>query len=577
MKNDNGRLLFLLIVILLLGCGILSRLFFLQILQHNYYSALAQGQHQLYQTLFPKRGEIFAQDLSASQRQGQDKYYPIAVNKEFSKAYIVPKNILEEEKDSLSSKLSELLGLDKEIILQRMNKKGDPYEPLKNKIDDETAGRIIELNAKGVELSDEIWRYYPNDSLASHLIGFVGGIDNNEKIGQYGIEEYYEEELSGKEGFLTGEKDINGYWIPIFGQKFEHAIDGSDLILTIDQNIQFKAEKELSYLTEKWKAESGTIIIMDSKSGAIRAMASWPNFNLNKYSEVENIDVFLNPAVQKAYEPGSVFKVFTMAAGIENGKVTPLTKYIDFGEVRFGGNVIRNVDNKVYGEQTMIQVLEKSLNTGAVFVQQELGQDLFVEFLKRFNFDEPTGIDIVGEARGNLLNLYAGQSLDLAVISFGQGITVTPIGLVSAFGAIANKGILMRPFLVQKIIKSDGREINTEPQVSGKIASPETIKDLTKMMVSVVENGFGKPAMVNGYSIAGKTGTAQIADLEKGGYSEDDTIHTFVGFAPAFDSRFVILVKLDKPKDIRFASDSVSPSFKNLAEYLFNYFEIPPQ
>lgn len=573
-RYSNWRLLFLLFLFLLLGVGVASRLFFLQILQHDYYSKITEDRNQLYQTLFPDRGEVFMQDLAVS-RKGQDKYYPLAVNKEFKQVYLVPKDISEDSKDSLAEKLSGLLRLDKDLILSRINKKGDPYEPLKSKIDDEVVKQIEALNIKGVGLAPEVWRYYPNKSLASHIIGFVG-MSNDERTGQYGIEGYYNKELQGEPGHLSGEKDIAGYWIPSLKHDFKPAEDGSKIILTIDQNIQFQIEKELNYLAGKWQAEEGTIIVMDAKTGAVRGMASYPNFDPNEYNKVENINVFLNPAIQKAYEPGSVFKVLTMAAGLENGKITPSATYIDKGEVRFGGSVIKNVDGKIYGEQTMTQVLEQSLNTGAIFVQQALGEELFVNFIQRFRFGELLGVDISGEVGGNISNLFTGRDVNLATISFGQGITVTPLSLIAMIGAVANKGNLMRPFLVQKIIKADGSEIATEPRIIDRVMSAQTSEKLTKMMVSVVENGHAKSVQVPGYTIAGKTGTAQVADLVKGGYSED-TIHTFVGFTPAFNPQFVMLIKLDKPKGTRFAEGSVNPSFKKLSEYLFNYLEIPPQ
>jgi len=475
----------------------------------------------------------------------------------------------------LADKIVEILDLDKEDVLKRINKKDDPYEPLKYKVDQEVAEQVRKLDIKGIGLTSEDWRYYPNKTLASHLTGFVGTV-NDKKIGQYGLEGYYENDLKGKFGFLAGEKDTSGYWIPSLNRQVEPAQDGADIILTIDENIQFRAEKELKEVIEKWEAESGTIIIMEPKTGAIRAMANWPVFDPNEYGKVENINVFLNPAIQEVYEPGSVFKPVTMAIGLDSGKVTPETRYIDKGQIRIKGSVISNVDGKVYNEQTMIQVLEKSLNTGAVFVQQSVDQEIFQDYIQRFNFDQPTGVDLTGEIGGNISNLFTGREINLATISFGQGITMTPLGLVTAIAAIANDGKLMRPFVVEKIVSLDGQETVIQPELIDRVITPETSETITRMLVSVVENGYGKPARLSGYDIAGKTGTAQLADLEQGGYSEE-TIHSFVGYAPAFNPEFVILIKIDKPQGIRFASDSVSPVFKRLSEYLFNYLEIPPQ
>lgn len=574
-RSGQWRIFFLIIIVFAVGGLILFRLFSLQILQFEYYSALAEDQHQLYEKLFPERGEIFIQDLSASKRSGYSSYFPLAINKEYQQVYLIPKDIPEGKKEEAIEKLSQLLEIDKEIISQRINKPDDPYEPLKHKLETETAEKIKELDIKGIGLAPETWRYYPNNTLASHLLGFVG-ISGGEKIGQYGIEGYYEDELNGQLGFISGEKDTAGYWIPSVNQELKPAENGSKLILTLDQNIQFRAEKELKYLIDWLKAEAGTIVITEPKTGAVRAMASYPDFNPNQYNQVEDINIFLNPAVQKTYEPGSVFKPITMAAGLDSKKITPQTSYQDKGQVWIGNSVIKNVDEKVYGQQNMIQVLEKSLNTGIIFVQQMIGKDVFKDYVQRFNFHKQTGIDLSSETKGNIANLFTGREINLATISFGQGITVTPVALISAISAIANEGKIMKPYLVEKIIKANGEETITEPEISAEVISPETAEELTKMMVSVVDNGFGSPAKVSGYTIAGKTGTAQVPDLEKGGYSEE-TIHTFVGFAPAFDPQFIILIKVDKPRGISFAADSVSPSFKRLAEYLFNYFEIPPQ
>ncbi len=562
--EKNWRIYVLVISIFLFGGGVITRLFSLQIIQYNYYSAWAKDQHQIYQELLAQRGEIFTRDLS-----------PLAINKEFYQVYIIPKEIIDNQKEDLSERLSFLLDLNKEMVLHRMSKIDDPYEPLKHKVSESVARQIEELDAPGVKTAPEVWRYYPYESLASHLLGFVG-MNEKGKIGQYGLEGYYEKELKGKDGFVAGEKDTTGYWIPSLSQELKPAQDGADLVLTIDQNIQFQAEKELEELIKKWQAEAGTIIILEPKTGAVRAMASQPNFNPNQYREIEDINIFLNPSVQKVYEPGSVFKPITMAIGLESDKIEPTTIYHDEGRVQIKGSFISNVDDIIYGDQTMTQVLEKSINTGAVFVQQKVGESIFRDYLQRFGLSEPTGIDLIGEVGGDISNLFTGREINLATISFGQGITMTPLGLAAALSAIANEGKVMRPYLVEKIIWPDKEEEIIEPEVIREVISPETAKELTKMLVSVVENGFGRPARISGYNIAGKTGTAQIPDWEKGGYS-DETIHSFVGFAPAFDPKFIILIKIDKPKGIRFASDSVSPSFRKLTKYLFNYLEIPPQ
>ncbi len=569
--NQEWRINFLMISFFLIGGIIIARLFSLQILNYDDYYAQAQNQHNLNQEILPERGEIYIQDFSNSSLE--NRLSLLAANKKFYHIYLVPKNVLAKEKEELVNQLSKILDLKEEDISVRASKKDDPYEPLAYKVNEEKAEEISKLEFAGIGIMPEYHRYYPYDSLACHITGFLGQKDN-EKVGQYGLENYFENQLKGEAGIFIGEKDTSGYEIPSFDQELKPAKDGVDIVLTIEENIQFKAEKELQKAIEEQKAESGTIIIMEPKSGAIRAMASYPYFDPNNYNEVENIDVFLNPAIQKLYEPGSVFKPITMAVGIDSGKINTETTYLDKGFLQIGEYTIKNVDGKAYGHPTMTEVLEKSINTGAVFVQKEVGTKIFQEYISDFRMGEPTGISLSGEIGGDINNLFTNREINLANISFGQGISVTPLGLIRGLAAIANEGNLIRPFIVEKTIEADGTEKITEPEIIERIISKETAHEITKMLVSVVENGFGKPAAIEGYQIAGKTGTAQVP--EKGGYSEE-TIHTFVGFAPAFNPQFIILVKLDKPQETRFAADSVSPVFKELSQYLLNYLEIKPE
>lgn len=568
-KSKEWRIYLLMLMVFLASGAILIRLFFLQIIQYDLYNTLAQDQYQFFQQLFPNRGEVYIQDLKSRQ------IVPLAINKEFKQVYAVPQIIADQEKEDLSEVLSNLLSLDKEIIFNRISKIDDPYEPLKHKVDDQIAEQIEALAVEGIKLSPEISRYYPGNFLASHLIGFVG-IKDDKKIGQYGLEEYYEDKIKGRLGSLVGEKDTIGRWIPTANQEIQPAQDGPTLILTIDQNIQFKAEKELKKVIEKYQAATGVIIVLEPSTGAVRAMASFPNYDPNHYSTVEDINVFLNPAIQSVFEPGSVFKAFTMAAGLDSGQVSAQGTFEDTGTVALPGGVIKNVNDKVYGIQTMTQILEQSINTGAVYVQNQTGRETFRDYVQSFGFGQPTGIDLSGEVGGNISNLYTNRPINFATASFGQGIAVTPIQLISAFAAIANQGKLTRPYIVEKIVYADEEEIITQPKEIRQVISSQTAFELAKMLTAVVDSGHSGQAQVKGYNIAGKTGTAEVPKEDEAGYS-DETIHTFIGFAPAFDPKFVILVKIEKPIGVRWAATSVTPTFRKIAEYLLNYFEIPPQ
>jgi len=567
----NWRFYTLIFFICLIFAIVICRLFYLQILKHSFYKAQAINQHDIFQTIQPFRGEIFMRD-KYTEGDSRSSLFPIAINKDLWMVYAVPQEI--EEKEETVDKLSPLLEIDEGNLKERISKPDDPYEPLANKINEETAQEIKDLGLPGIYLKTEAWRYYPADELACHVMGFVG-FEDDEKIGRYGLEEYYEKELAGKPGFVEAKKDSLGNLISVGERVLQEAEDGADLILTIDPNIQFFVEKKLEETIERFQAVEGTIIVMEIKTGAIRAMANWPVFSSNEYNEVENINLFLNPAIHDLFEPGSIFKPITMAGALDEGVVSPRTTYEDKGRVEISGYTIRNSHDTPEGIQTMVQVLEKSLNTGAVFVQQKLGKDDFKKYVEKFGFADKTGIDLAGEVEGNISNLNKKRDLEYATAAFGQGIAVTSIELINALSAIGNDGILLRPYVVEKIIYQDGKEEITEPKKVRRVISSDTASRLTAMLVSVVENGYGKKAAVPGYSIAGKTGTAQIPDLKTGGYT-DETIHSFGGFFPAFDAQYSILIKVDKVKGINFAADSIAPVFSQIAEYILNYYEIPP-
>ena len=563
-KLKNWRIGIAFLFICAISAGIIFRLFSLQIIDYKFYSIKAKNQHEFSRTLNPRRGSIFMKD-----RFGD--VYPLAINKDYGAVYVIPNEIT--DKENTAEKLSQILNVDKEIILNRISKKDDPYEPIKSKISDEELAVIKNETITGVYLSTKESRFYPYEDAASNLVGFVNAPDN-EFIGQYGLEKFYDEELAGKKGRLIAEKGIGDAIIFTGERDYEPMIDGTDLILTLDPNVQFKAEEILKNAAEKWQAERGSVIISDPKTGAIKAMANWPSFDLNEYSKVKDINIFLNPAVQNIFEPGSVIKTITMATGLDIGVVSPDTKYIDEGFVKIGGYKIMNFDNLAHGEKTMREVLELSLNTGVVFVQKKIPKPVFKDYFEKFGFSEKTGIDLPGEVTGNILNLNTNRDINYATASFGQGIAITPVQLIVAIGALANQGKIMKPFVVDEFKLPDGKTIKTQPQEIRQVISSNTAAKIASIMTDVVKNGFDKRAGVEGYMVAGKTGTAQIPD-GKGGYS-DEFIHSFVGFAPAFDARFAVLIKLEKPKGNRFASNTLSSFFGELMNYLVSYYEIPP-
>ncbi|MCK5460270.1 penicillin-binding protein 2, partial [Candidatus Parcubacteria bacterium] len=353
------------------------------------------------------------------------------------------------------------------------------------------------------------------------------------------------------------------------------AQDGADIVLTIDRAVQFKVCEELKKSIEQHSADSGSVIVINPSSGAVIAMCNVPFYDANFYNKAD-IDLFNNPIISSQYEPGSIFKAITMAAGLDSGVVNPDTVYNDEGCVKIGVETICNSDLKAHGRQTMSNVLEGSLNTGVIFVARKAGRDIFRKQVEDFGFGNPTGIELSSEAGGNISALNKKKEIYMATASFGQGVSVTSLQMVSAFAAIANNGKLMKPYLVKSIIGSDGSEKETKPVEVRQVISKKTAILLSAMLVSVVEKGHGKRAGVEGYYVAGKTGTAQVPKKFGKGYEEDQTIGLFAGFAPVDNPRFAMLVKIDNPKDVIWAESTAAPLFGRLAKFILDYYQVEP-
>ena len=549
------------VLIFIFGAAIISRLVFLQILQHDFYSALAKGQQKFFISAQGERGEIFFQNHE----------FPIATNKTHYFVYVSPPEIPQEERESTAEILSDNFNLSKESVLEKIQK-DSLYELIKERLQGEEVKYLEGQNLKGVYLGKEEGRDYPYGTFGSHILGFV----NKDGQGQYGLEGYWNDFLAGKDKILEGEKGPLGYF---FTNHQDSETDGSDLLLTVDYNIQYLAEKLLADAKKNLDIEGGTIIVMNPQSGEVLALAEFPYFDPNNYYRESNLEIFQTDATQKKFEPGSVFKSVTMAGALNEGKITPYTTYQDPGVVEIGGWPIYNYDQRIYpGDITMTEVLEKSINTGAVFAESKLGSEKFLDYIEKFGIFEKTGIDLWGELLPSNKEFKKGYEINFATASFGQGIEMTPIQLVRALSAIANGGHLVKPYLVKEI--KDGNEITEfNPKISDdKVISPSTASKLTAMLVSVVEAAYTKAAQIPGYYVAGKTGTAQISfsalGLDRQGYSTE-TWQSFIGFAPAFAPKFLILVKLNNPAT-KTAEYSAIPIFRELAKYIIDYYQIPP-
>ncbi len=517
----------------------------LQLAHGNYYAAKAGAEYVAANFVSTNRGIIYFSDKG-------DNLLPAVLNKDFPIVYAVPKVI--EDPLETANVLSLLLGRSVVELKTVFTKAGDSYEVLAKKADPELAGKIADLKIKGIYTDNEPARFYPLGSLASQVFGFVGPkSDSAGDVGQYGLEKFYDADLTGQVGAVSG-------------FKVTRPTPGKDLTLTIDPNIQIEAEKILDKLIGDYKATGGSIIVEDPKTGKILTMASIPNFDPNSYSKFP-VANFLNPTVQKIYEPGSVFKVITMAAGIDSGKIMPQTTYYDTGSVKLNNRLIQNYDLKKhgpYGLATMTNVLEHSINTGAVFAERQIGRDIFTKYVTNFGFGEKTGIDLPGELKGDLRRLSPKErDIAFATASYGQGVAVTPLGLVNSIATIANGGNLMRPYINSALA----------PKVIRKVISESTAKQVTGMMISAVDKA--EIAKISGFTIAGKTGTAFIPDFKNGGYT-DKVIDSYVGFGPTDNPRFIALIKIDGLDSSQLAALSVVPAFRDLAQFILNYYGVAP-
>jgi cell division protein FtsI/penicillin-binding protein 2 len=561
------RFLALTVIFAVFIAAVIVRLFALQVLSHDFYKALADNQHLAYTTLVPQRGEIYIQE------DKNGKIVPVVTNIDKNLVYAVPPEIT--NKDQAAAVLAPILEMPKKEILEKIVDDQRKWVALKKELPESVSEGIQNLKLPGIYLEPETYRYYPEGEFASQVLGFFG-YEGDVRVGRYGIEEYYDKILAGKSGFLTLDKNLQGTWIASAFRRLTPVENGADIILTLDRAIQFKAESLLEEAVTSHQADSGSLIVLSAKTGAVLAAVNYPSFDPNSFNKVADPAVFRNLLISDAYEPGSVFKPVTMAAGLEAGAITPETTYEDKGFAVINDFTIKNADDKVYGTQTMTSVLEQSINTGAIFVQNLIGPEKFLETVKKFGFGKPTGINLPAEASGSIKNLIGGGDVHYATASFGQGITVTALQLAQAFQAIANQGKMMKPYLVQKIQYADGKEEEFGPQEVGQVISAKSSNTLAAMLVEVVENGHGKRAGVAGYYLAGKTGTAQVAKADGPGYDPDKTIGTFAGFGPVNDPAFVMVVKIVNPKTVRFAESTAAPVFGEMAKFLLNYFQIPP-
>lgn len=565
-KYSRTSVLFLVFLVALLL--LVAKLYIVQVVRHNKYENLAFRQHNVEKNIISSRGEIFLKN--------QDDTYPLGVNREYFMAYLSPRDVEDELIENVARRTSDALGVDYDTILQKLAKRNDVYEVVRHKIERDKKESVLEMDIQGLHFLPEYFRFYPGGSLAAHVVGFVGS-DGEKYIGRYGVEAYFDEELHGNDGRVIQNRDARGGWLTSSERIVSAKEDGSDLFLTIDYTVQYEVERILEEAVKKYDADDGSIIVMEPKTGKILALANYPTFAPNEYNEVEDIAIFRNSIVSEEYESGSVFKPITMAMGLDDGKITPDTTFVDTGQVKVAEYTIKNSEEKVYGLQTMTQVLEESINTGVIYVEKLIGNKKFKDYVERFGFGNLSNIELPAEADGNISNLeYLNRNVEFYTASFGQGITMTQLQLAIAYSALANGGELMKPQIIEKIVYFDGEEKHIDPHVVHRVISEKASRQIGEMLRSVVVNGHGKHADVPGYLIVGKTGTAQVAHIGKKGYDDSQTIGTFAGYGPINDPQFVIVVRIDNPKTVMWAESSAAPTFGAVMKYLLDFYNIAP-
>ena len=556
--------------ILMLALGsVVVRLFQLQILEYSAYKLLASDQHEVQAQLVPKRGTIYLRD------RFDGSLHPVAKDRETWQVYSVRREI--KDATSTAVALAPMLELPAEQILFQMLYATSSFQVLSKDVPMEHAETIRGNRYPGIGISKGPTRFYPEQGLGGQVFGFVGMDDDNHRVGRYGLEGSFNDELAGTYGTLLIEKDAAGRRMSIGTTELQHARDGSDLVLTLDRAMQYEACRKAAGAVAEFQADSASIVVMDPETGAVWAMCSAPDFDPANYGKIDSISVLNNSATFDQIEPGSIFKPLTMAAGIEEGKIGPNTTYVDPGEEKIDDFTVRNSDKLAHGVQTMTEVLTKSLNTGTIFVQRLLGKETFRKYVQNFGFGKKTGVGVGPEAEGDIRPLDKKGSIFAATASYGQGISVTQIQMLAAFGSLANGGRLMQPFLVKEVVHPDGQRVVTEPRVVREVISKRTSRLVSGMMVTVVESGHGKLAAVPGYYVAGKTGTAQVPNPNGPGYLPDATIGSFVGYAPSDHPRFVMLVTVVKPRTVSFAESSAAPVFGDMAKFILSTLQVPPE
>lgn len=560
--------------IILVGIGIgavilVVALYYIQIVNGQEYANKADKQYTKPINVSFDRGTIYFLSKSG------DKVAAASVERGYT-AFINPKLI--SDPDEAYEAVSQFLKIDKGSFVQMASKKNDPYEEIAKKINKDIADSITALGLKGVGVTKDSWRYYPGGSLATHALGLVGESKDSSNIeGKYGIERYYDRFL--KRDDVSSESHL-------FAQLFSDVrdtilgsgkSDEADVVTTIEPTVEAYLTKIIEETNTTWHPDEIGAIVMDPKTGKIVAMVSLPTYNPNDISGIKNTSVLSNPLVEHVYELGSIMKPLTLAMGLDSGAIDPGYTYEDEGCMLLDEKKICNFDQKARGKADLQTVISQSLNVGVANIALKAGADRVREYFGLYGLDRKTNIDLPNEAASLLGNLKSGRDIEIATAAYGQGVAVSPIGMTRALATLANGGYLIEPYLVERIEYEDGRIDREVKDENSRVLKEQTFDDVTKILVKVVDevlrNGQIK---MSKYSIAAKTGTAQIPDPKNGGYYGDRYLHSFFGYFPAYDAKFLVFMYQIHPKGAQYASETLSDPFASIAKFLINYYDVAP-
>jgi cell division protein FtsI/penicillin-binding protein 2 len=563
------RIRVILACVVVVGALLIVRLYMLQVIRGAEYEREANHQYvRTSQDLFDRGSMYFTERTGKRIAAASTKVgYLIAIN---------PSKLTDAQ--GTYETLRTHIPLERADFMARAEKKDDPYEEIAHHIDAEVGDTIKSLKLPGVQVFREQWRYYPGGSLASHVLGFIGFDDTGTtQTGRYGTERYWESVL---------ERENDQLYVNFFAEVFANVqevvesdphVRAGDVVTSIEPSVQSALERTLAKTEEEWHAKKIAGIIINPQNGDVYALAALPNFDPNEYAGVIDQSVFRNPLVEDVYEMGSIIKPIAMAIGLDEGAVRRTTTYNDTGSINVDNYTIRNYDGKARGVVSMQEVLNQSLNVGMAYVAKQVGGQKLSERMRAIGFGEETGIDLPFEARGLIDNLENPRDVEYVTASFGQGIALTPIETARALCTLGNGGYLITPHIVQSIDYKTGGTGNVSIDEKERIFKQTTSEEITRMLVEVVDTSLrGGAVKKEHYSIAAKTGTAQIAKKGARGYYDDRYLHSFFGYFPAYDPKFLIFLFHTEPQGAKYASETLTDPFMELVDFLINYYEIPP-